>query len=100
MGDREELHDKLVAICEHAYYQAPSNVSLKYPCVVYVKADIETTHANNGIYNKNTMYNLTVMERDPDHTIGENVLDAFSMCSLNTMYVADNVNHTSLSLYY
>ncbi len=99
-SQREKLHEILVGICGNAYFQPPSNIVMKYPCVVYDKSDEDTVYANNKRYKKTSVYNLTVMDRDPESTLTDTLIDTFDYCGYNTSYVSDNIHQTSLTLYY
>ena len=103
---RERLHGVLLKLCPNAYFQPPAGFSMKYPCIVYAKAKPDIVRANNQVYGMHTAYTLTVIESDPeDHDedklgLPETIVQSFAMCDWNTQYVADNLYHTSLTLYY
>lgn len=100
---RERLHVILLKLCPNAYFQPPSDVKMDYPCIVYAKATPDTVRANNQVYGMSRAYTLTVIEDDPEEYDGglpETIVKSFAMCDWNTQYVADNLYHTSLTLYY
>lgn len=102
MGDRLKLHEELCAILgtRFVYFQAPSSESMKYPCIRYSKAPPKLNRANNQIYKNTNRYELIVIDYDPDSEIPDRILKHFQMCSIDRFYVADNLNHTALTLYY
>lgn len=98
--DRLELHEKLKLINANVYFQPPSNVQLTYPCIIYRRSDITTVKANDSTYLKNTQYQLTVIERDADGVVHEEILDRFPMSGVDNQFVVDNLYHTIITLYY
>lgn len=97
---RLELHSKLVMFAPNVYFQPPSNITMKYPCIVYNKTGKYKTSANDSSYQKMQEYRLTVIETDPDSIIADELDDFFQYSSINQYYTVDNLNHTTLSLYY
>lgn len=102
MGNRLELHEKLCEILgsRNVYFQPPESFKLSYPCIVYSKYVGVTRNADNKRYNYIDLYNLTVIDRDPDSTIEDDLVEAFQYCRPERHFVSDNLNHTVLSLYY
>ena len=100
MGTRLELQKELESICERVYFQPPSTVRMTYPCIVYNLSDVEKNNANNQAYIKTRAYSVTVISRDPDEEYFDQIIDKFPMTSLSSTYVADNLNHWNLLLYY
>lgn len=97
---RERLHGVLRKLCPNVYFQPPSDVRMIYPCIVYAVASMDTVRANNKVYGMHTAYTITVIDRDPENEIPATMLSSFAMCDWNASFVADNLNHTSLTLYY
>lgn len=99
MGTRQELQKVLEDLLgsKNVYYQAPSRMN--YPAIKYEIDDIETTHANNKTYRMSRRYKVTVIDRYPDNPVIEKLLN-LPMCSYDRPYVADNLNHDVLTLYY
>lgn len=102
MGSRLNLHEELCAILgtKNVYFQPPASVTMKYPCIRYSRAGMDQKRANNSTYLSTNRYEITVIDRDPDSTIPDSILKHFRMCSFDRAYVADNLNHTTLTLYY
>ena len=99
MGTQQELQKVLEDLLgsKNVYYQAPSRMN--YPAIKYEIDDIETTHANNKTYRVSRRYKVTVIDRYPDNPVIEKLLN-LPMCSYDRHYVADNLNHDVLTLYY
>lgn len=97
---RDGLNSELLTHCDNVYFQPPSNVRLNYPCVIYHKSGYESTHANDSVYGLKTEYQLTVIQRDPEGVLDEQILKSFPLCRVTTTFVSENLYHTFLTLYY
>jgi hypothetical protein len=87
-------------LAPNVYFQPPSNITMKYPCIVYNKTGKYKTSANDATYQKMQEYQLTVIEKDPDGIIADLVEDFFQYASTGQYFVTDNLNHTTINLYY
>lgn len=98
---RLELQALLETLLEsrNVYFQPPSDVKMKYPCIIYSRSDIDDTFANNSTYIRKVAYTVTVVSKDPDNDIVSKVVDLPS-CTYNRSYVADGLNHDTFTLYY
>lgn len=92
MGDRSDLSQILNNLAPNVYFQPPSNVQMKYPCIVYKRSKIDTRFAGNLPYLLTRRYNLTVIDVNPDSPITDAV-SKLPMCVHSTFFVADNLNH-------
>lgn len=101
MGTRTDLQSLLEEILgsKNVYFQPPESVKLKYPCIIYSLADIYTRNADDRHYSMQKVYNITVISRDPDNTIAASILN-LSRTRFDRRYVADNLYHDILTLYY
>lgn len=101
MASRLELQTKLEELLgsKNVYYQPPASVKMQYPAIIYSKAGIRSDHANNSVYRKLTRYEITVIDRIPDNPVIDSLME-LSYCSYDRHYVADNLNHDTLTLYY
>lgn len=102
MDDRLELHEILCELLgsRNVYFQSPESIKLQYPCIIYSLSNIDSRHANNKIYKTMNRYEVTVIDRDPDSELPYKLLNHFQMCRYDRSYIADNLNHTALSLHY
>lgn len=100
MVKRIELHNKLKTILPNVYFQPPSNVRLTYPCIVYHKSPPEVKMANDTIYNRTQEYQLTIIDQNPDSDTADRILGMFPYCTIGSYSIVDNLNHTTLNLYY
>lgn len=101
MATRLELQTKLEELlgCRHVYYQPPNSIKMEYPAIVYSKGSIDGIHANDNKYQKNTRYEITVIDRLPDNSVIEKILE-LPYSSYDRNYKSDNLNHDVLTLYY
>lgn len=83
----------------NVYYQPPESVKMKYPAIVYSRQDIDNRHANNNVYIQNNVYNITVIDENPDSEIVKKV-SLLPMCNFNRHYTSDNLNHDVFTIYY
>lgn len=100
MRSRLDLHAKLVTFLPNVYFQPPANITMKYPCIVYNKTGQDKKFSNNGIYVVLQEYQLMVIESNPDSTVANDIEAGLEYCGIRQYYTADNLNHTTLNLYY
>lgn len=98
---REELQSELEAILgsKYVYYQPPPSIMMHYPCIVYNRSDIRNLHADNLPYRQGHLYDLTVIDEDPDSEIVTRV-SKLSRCRYDRHYTADELNHDVFTIYY
>ena len=99
MGERVELQRILEAVCDNVYYQAPSNININYPAILYTRRNINIKHASNKGYVLNKSYTVTVIDRNPDSVIVDKV-SLLPGCSHDRHYVSDSLNHDVFTIYY
>lgn len=99
MAPRLQLHDLLVSITTHVYFQPPENVELIYPCIVYQRDFADTKFADNEPYAHTKRYMVTVIDRDPDSDIPDKVAQLPS-CTFNRFYTADDLNHDVYQVFF
>lgn len=100
MGSRIDLHNELLTFIDTVYFQAPSSDRMSYPCIVYNKDDKLIQRANNDVYLNKQGYRVLIIERNPDSTVDDDVIEHFQYCSIDQHYVVDNLHHTALTLFY
>ena len=101
MADRLELHSLLEEMLDskNVYYQPPESIKMQYDAIRYSKKNIRSTFANGGKYLMKDGYELIVMSKGPDHPVIKKLL-SLPYCSYDRHYVADNLNHDVLTIYY
>ena len=82
------------------YFQPPPGVQMVYPCIRYVRENYRHRRADNKAYNLFTRYTVTVIDRDPDSDIPRQLVESIQMCNFDRSYVADNLYHSVLTVYY
>ena len=100
MVDRFVIHNRLCDVLgnDHVYFQPPSSIQLKYPCIIYSLHRYQFSPADNIKYLQHVTYDLIVIDKNPDSKIPMALIEEFTTCSLDRVYKADNLNHFSLSL--
>ena len=101
MADRLDLQSLLEELLEsrNVYYQPPESIKMQYPAIRFSKKRIDSKYANNAKYSMRDCYELTVISRTPDHPVIKKLL-ALPYCSYDRPYIADNLNHDVLTIYY
>ena len=99
MGRRLELQRLLELITTNVYFQPPTNVQLKYPCIIYKRDFANTQFADNEPYTHKLRYMVTVIDQDPDSEIPGKVA-ALPMSLFNRFYTVDNLNHDVYNVYF
>ena len=99
--DRLTLHEQLLTILgsTNVWFQPPSTVILKYPCIIYKLDGIDPKYANDKKYLSMKRYLITVVDRNPDTIIHEKVLE-LPYSDFETTFAKDNLNHYICSLYW
>ena len=99
---RENLQAELERILgsEFVYFQAPENVKLTYPCIVYDLDGEDVRKANNKAYLWSMRYLVTVISKDPDSDIWKRIRERFDYCDLDRTQKIDNLNHWYLTLFW
>jgi hypothetical protein len=99
MGLRLDLQKLLEEITTNVYFQPPTNIQLKYPCIVYKRDFADTKFADNEPYAHKRRYMVTVIDQNPDSEIPGKVA-ALPMSVFNRFYTVDNLNHDVYSIYF
>lgn len=101
MGARTDLQTLLEAILgsSNVYFQPPTNVEMRYPCIVYHRDDAKSMFAGNKLYHYVKRYQVTVIDRDPDSFISDRIAE-LPLCIYKRFFTADNLNHDIFDLYF
>lgn len=102
MGSRVELHNELKAVLgsSNVYFQPPSNVSLKFPCIIYSLSAVDTDHADDQVYTLNRRYTVQHIFKDVNNDLIDDLLGRFSYISYDRRFVNDNLYHDNYSIFY
>ena len=96
--DIQSLLEELLG-SRNVYYKPPESIKMQYPAIRYSKKKIESVHANDSKYLMRDCYELIVISRTPDHPVITKLLE-LPYCSYDRPYVADNLYHDVLTIYY
>lgn len=101
MRPRRELQAILEAIAgkDRVYFQPPPKVTLSYPCIVYHRSDIDVRHASDKPYLKTKRYQVTVIDRDPDSRIPDDISE-LPMARFERGFTIENLNHSVFQIYF
>ena len=100
MGAQPDLHMELLELCDHAYYDPPSSVKMKYPCFVYKLSKPKIKHADNKVYKKFTAYTITYISLSVADGIIDTMLTGFPYCRFDRHYAANDLHHYVFELFY
>lgn len=101
MGKRNDLQDILETILEskEVYYQSPGGRQMHYPAILYSRIKPSVSHADNKKYTFTDAYSIIVIDRIPDNPAIRKILD-LDYTEYSHHYVADNLNHDVINIYY
>ena len=101
MADRLALQSLLEELLgsRNVYYMPPENTKMQYDAIRYSKKVITSQYANDNKYSMRDCYELMVIAKRPDHPVIKKLL-MLPYCSYDRHYIADNLNHDVLTIYY
>lgn len=101
MKRRMELQTLLEEILgsKHVYFSPPESVKLRYPCIIYKKSDEIVRHADDIPYKRDDVYEVTVIDRNPDSDIPDKIANLQS-CRFTRSFTSDNLSHHVYRLAY
>ena len=99
MDDRLKLHEHFLTLCPNVYFQKPSDMNMKYPAIVYSRSEMEKVRANNKTYILNHVYDITVIDRNPDSPIAEEILK-MDYSEYDRQFCVNGLNHITITLYF
>ena len=101
MASRLDLQSKLEELLDsnEVYYKPPKNIMMRYPAIRYNLKDIVLNHADDSSYTKRNRYEVIVIDKKPDNPVISKLLD-LPYCSYDRQYIADNLYHDVLILYW
>lgn len=99
MGERLDLQAIFLGFCPNVYFQPPEGLKIDYPCIVYKRDTRKTIFASNKPYRSTKRYLVTVMDRDPDSEIPEQVA-ALPMSAFDRHYTVDKLHHDVYRIFF
>ena len=100
---RKQLHDILCGITgstTNVYYQPPTNIRMKYPCIEYHDSPWDTKFANDKPYAITRHYQVTVIDSRPENPWIQQISTSLPMCTFERHYTSDGLNHDVFDIYY
>lgn len=99
---RKELGKKLREILgtDNVYFQPPNNTKINYPCIIYNKERQKISNSDDIHYLAFDKYEVLVIDRNPDSEIVNNICSSFDYSRVERHFVKDNLNQTTLTIYY
>lgn len=83
----------------NVYFQPPTNIEMKYPCIVYFRDTVNTEFANNTPYNLYKRYQITYISSNPDSDI-PTAIARLEKSRFDRYYTAKNLHHSVFALYF
>lgn len=101
MAGELKLQTKLEELLgsRNVYYQPPTNIMMQYDAIRYSLAGINSRFADDKRYKNMKQYELIVISRRSDPEVVDKILE-LPYASLGKPYVADNLYHYPITLYY
>jgi hypothetical protein len=96
---RLDFHAFLKQFCDNVYFQPPPSVMMKYPAIVYTYNRDWRINANNEKYIKYKSYQVTVIDRDPDSELSDEISNV-KMSQFDRSFTSDNLNHFVYTIYF
>lgn len=101
MAPRLELQALFVDLLgsENVYFQPPPSITMKYPCIVYNRDQMDIAFADNEAYKHKTRYQVTVIDKDPDSGIPDKVA-RLPLCTYDRFFAVDELNHDVFNIFF
>lgn len=85
----------------YVYYQPPEGFqTYKGNRIIYSREKIDFSIADNKKYIGHSKYSVTLISRDPDWSLVEDILHMFQYCEHDRHYISNNLNHDVYIIYY
>lgn len=99
--DRVKLQELLETVLglSNVYFQPPASIQMKYPAIVYNLSDMPRQYANNKAYMGKNRYTVTLIHKNPDNTIKDDML-LVPYCKLVNCLHSDGLYNYVFDLYY
>lgn len=99
---RVDLHMILETILgsKQVYFQRPASQKLVYPAIIYSLSDKVPEYADNKKYISMNRYQVKVISQDSTNTFADDILEELPFSSFDRRYVADNLYHDVLDVYF
>lgn len=95
----QTLLKEIVGPDNQVYFQPPAGVQMTYPCIVYERYAEDRKFAGNNPYLLTKRYQVTVIDRNPDSDIPDQV-GSLPLCTFNRHFATEGLNHDVFYLYF
>lgn len=101
MADRLDLQRELETRLgsKNVYYDPPESLKMQYDAIRYSKSNMLVTSADNQKWSTYCRYELIHISKKPDSKVIDKLLE-LPYCSYDRHYVADNMHHDVLTIYW
>lgn len=83
---------------KNVYFQAPKNIRMEYPCIIYKRSMADVKHADNAKYLNRRRYTVTVIDKNPD-SVYPDKLETLPYANFSTFFSVDGLNHFVYEIY-
>jgi hypothetical protein len=83
----------------NVYFQPDTNIKLKFPCIVYSRARLDNTFANDEIYKLDHGYKIIYIHSDPDDPLVDELV-RIPTCRFQREYNVDGLYHDEYIIYW
>jgi hypothetical protein len=99
MAPKQQLEAKLKEILgsDAVYFQPPEDFQLSYPCIIYKRSNIRSSHADNQPYKLENQYSITVIDPDSGSTIPDKVAQ-LPRCVFERNFGSDYLYHNIFNI--
>lgn len=97
---RAELMEILKTISENVYYQSPSNVTMKYPCIRCAFDGDFHLRADDKRYITYGKYTITNIYKSLTNRSYDVIMNAIPFVSFDRSYISDGLYHDVFTLYF
>lgn len=84
----------------NVYFQPPTSIKLKYPCIIYSLDSSYNTFANDKRYFNKKKYDVIFITNNADSDFADKIIEHFFYCAESRRYTAENLYHMAFILYY
>lgn len=85
---------------DNVYFEPPSSIQMKYPCIVYSLETLYSFKADNQLYHSKRQYQITSITTNPDTDIVEDMEKFFENCSHERRFKSDNLIHDVFRVFF
>lgn len=102
MASWSDLRAELIRVSgtENVYYQPPSNVRMKFPCIRFKLEQIDVKYASNSVYMFKNKYQFTYISNVVSDDLIQTFVSSLPHCTFDRPYVSDNLYHYVFEIYY